>query len=121
MHVPNADILARVGSDAMGAKLWRFPPGSASTLHRHVSAEEFYFVLEGTGRMRIGEETITVEQHGSVHVPPEPLRQVFNDTDESVLWLMIGAPDNELEPAQGGNREDFYPVDPTQLPKELGP
>ncbi|MGB0743244.1 MAG: cupin domain-containing protein [Opitutales bacterium] len=119
MQVPNADILARVGTQAMGAKLWRLPPKSASTLHRHVSAEEFYFVLEGTGRMRIGEDTITVEQYGSVHVPPESLRQVFNDTDETVLWLMFGAPDNELEPARGGKWEDFYPVDPAQLPKEL--
>lgn len=120
MQIPNADFLERTGSKAMGARLWRLPPMSANTLHKHPRAEEFYFVLEGTGRMRIGQDTLTIQKHGGVHVMPEQLRQVFNDTDEEVLWLIFGAPDDELLPAQGGNPEDFYPVDPTQLPVEFG-
>lgn len=119
MQIPNADFLERTGSRAMGARLWRLPPMSANTLHRHVSSEEFYFVLEGTGRIRIGEDTLTIQKHGGVHVMPEQLRQVFNDTNEEVLWLIFGAPDDELLPAQGGNPEDFYPVDPKELPPEL--
>src|SRR5438132_11048298 len=31
------------------ARLWRLPPKSANTLHKHIRAEEFYFVLEGMG------------------------------------------------------------------------
>lgn len=42
MMIPNADILERTGSKAMGARLWRLPPMSANTLHTHVSSEEFY-------------------------------------------------------------------------------
>ena len=53
MKIPNADYLERTGSENMGARLWRLPPGSANTLHKHIRAEEFYFVLEGTGRIRI--------------------------------------------------------------------
>jgi len=72
--------------------------------------------------MRIGEETITVPKHGGVLVGPKLLRQVFNDTDEEVLWLVIGAPE-ELEFLQGSKSKIdlsvFYPVDPKQLPKEL--
>ncbi len=92
---------------------------SASTLHRHVTSEEFYFVLEGVGRIRVGEETLTIEKYGSIHIPPEQLRQVFNDTESEVLWLMFGAPDDEIVPAEGGNPKDFYPLDPVQLPPEL--
>jgi len=120
MQIPNADFLERTGSKAMGARLWRLPPMSANTLHKHPRSEEFYFVLEGTGRMRIGQDTLTIQKHGGVHVMPEQLRQVFNDTDKEVLWLIFGAPDDELLPAQGGNPEDFYPVVPTQLPVEFG-
>src|SRR5580698_2390006 len=90
MKIPNADFLERTGSENLSARLWRFPPGSASTLHRHVRQEEFYFVLEGVGRMRIGDETLTVPKHGGVLVGPDQLRQVFNDTDAEVLWLIIG-------------------------------
>lgn len=122
MKIPNADFLERTGSENMGARLWRMPPQSANTLHKHIRAEEFYFVLEGTGRIRIGGETVTVPKHGGVLVGPDQLRQVFNDTDEEVLWLIIGAPE-EMEFLKGSLSDMdlslIYPEDPTQLPKEL--
>lgn len=120
MRIPNADFLERTGSELLGARFWKLPPKSANTLHRHIKAEEFYFVVEGTGRIRVGEETLTVLKHGGVLVGPQELRQVFNDTDEEVLWLIIGAPDNELEPGEIAlDLKKIYPVDPTQLPPEL--
>jgi mannose-6-phosphate isomerase-like protein (cupin superfamily) len=122
MKIPNADYLERTGSENMGARLWRLPPHSANTLHKHIRAEEFYFVLEGTGRLRVGGQTLTVPRYGGVLVGPDQLRQVFNDTDAEVLWLIIGAPE-ELEFLQGSQSPMdlslIYPVDPTQLPPEL--
>lgn len=123
MCIPNADFLERTGSENLSARLWRLPPKSANTLHRHIRQEEFYFVLEGTGRMRVGDETLTVSRYGGVLVGPGELRQVFNDTDEDVLWLIVGAPE-ELEFLRGSKSKMdlslFYPVDPAQLPPELG-
>ncbi len=123
MKIPNADLLERTGSENLGARLWRLPPKSANTLHKHIRAEEFYFVLEGTGRLRVGDETLTVPRHGGVLVGPDQLRQVFNDSDAEALWLIIGAPE-ELEFLQGSESTQMdlsliYPVDPKQLPKEL--
>jgi mannose-6-phosphate isomerase-like protein (cupin superfamily) len=123
MKIPNADYLERTGSEKLAARLWRLPPRSANTLHKHIRQEEFYFVLEGTGRLRVGDETLTVPRYGGVLVGPDPLRQVFNDTDAEVLWLIVGAPE-ELEFLQGSKSTGMdlsliYPVDPTQLPKEL--
>jgi mannose-6-phosphate isomerase-like protein (cupin superfamily) len=119
MRIPNADFLERTGSQILGARLWRLPPRSANTLHKHVRAEEFYFVLEGVGRIRVGEETLTVPKHGGVLVGPKMLRQVFNDAESEVLWLIVGAPEAELEPGEMGDKSLLYPVDPKQLPKEL--
>lgn len=119
MQIPNADYLERTGSEILGARVWRLPPKSANTLHRHPKMEEFYFVVEGTGRMRIGGETITVPKHGGVLVGPETLRQVFNDTETDVLWLIVGAPEKELESGQKMDMKLVYPVDPKQLPPEL--
>lgn len=119
MKIPNADFLERTKSEILGARLWRLPPRSANTLHRHPKMEEFYFVIEGVGRIRIGNETITVPQYGAVLVGPEQLRQVFNDTEEPVLWLIVGAPEKELEAGQTLDQKLLYPVDPTQLPREL--
>lgn len=122
MRIPNADFLERTGSENLSARLWRLPPKSASTLHKHIRQEEFYFVLEGTGRLRVGDETLTVPKHGSVLIGPEQLRQVFNDTNDEALWLIVGAPEElELLPT-AQTRPDLsviYPIDPKQLPKEL--
>ena len=119
MCIPNADFLERTGSKLLGARLWRLPPRSANTLHRHVRAEEFYFVVAGTGRMRVGDETLTIPQHGGVLVGPPVVRQIFNDTDTEVLWLVVGAPDAEFTPEEAANRKLIYPTDPKQLPPEL--
>jgi mannose-6-phosphate isomerase-like protein (cupin superfamily) len=122
MKIPNADLLQRTKTEILGARLWRLPPNSANTLHKHIRAEEFYFVLEGTGRIRVGEQTLTVPRHGGVLVAPEQLRQVFNDTDAEVLWLIVGAPE-ETEFLPGAKTKPdlslIYPTDPTRLPVEL--
>jgi mannose-6-phosphate isomerase-like protein (cupin superfamily) len=119
MKIPNADFLERTKSEILGARLWRLPPKSANTLHRHPKMEEFYFVVEGVGRIRIGDQTLTVPEHGGVLVGPEQLRQVFKDTETEVLWLMIGAPEKESEAGETLDQKLVYPVDPKQLPKVL--
>src|SRR3954452_10128990 len=107
MRIPNADYLERTGSELLGARLWRLPPKSANTLHKHVIAEEFYFVLEGVGRIRVGEETLTIPRYGGVLVGPSVLRQIFNDSDAEMLWLIVGAPEKELEPHEVGDMSLF--------------
>jgi len=119
MYIPNADYLERTGSEMLGARIWRLPPKSANTLHRHISSEEFFFVLEGTGRIRVDDRTCTVEQYGGLHVWPDQMRQIFNDTDRETVWLIIGAPDNEIPRGQKPDLSKFYPRDPTELPPEL--
>lgn len=122
MTIPNADFLERTGTENLAARLWRLPAKSASTLHKHIRQEEFYFLLEGVGRMRVGDTTLTVPKYGGVLVGPGELRQVFNDTDSEVLWLIVGAPE-ETEFLPGSKTKPdmslIYPVDPKQLPQEL--
>src|ERR1044071_3715153 len=122
MKIPNADYLERTGSENIGARAWRVPPKTANTRHKPIPSEEVYFFLEGTGRIRVGDETLTVPKYGAVLVGPNELRQVFNDTDDEVLWLIVGAPE-ELEFLKGSKSKMdlslIYPSDPRQLPKEL--
>ena len=119
MKIPNTNLLEQLGGTAhMRGRLWRLPPFSANTWHRHVDQWELYFVLEGTGRMRVGTETLRVPRHGSVLVAPEQLRQVFNDSTEDVLWLIFGAPPDRVT-GPGLVPSDVYPEDPRTLPPEL--
>jgi mannose-6-phosphate isomerase-like protein (cupin superfamily) len=118
MRIPNADFLERTGTTLLGARLWRLPPKSANTLHKHIRSAEFYFVLEGVGRMRVGDDTLTVPRYGAVFVGPAPIRQVFNDTAADALWLIVGAPEEERMP-HGPDDPAFYPRNARELPDVL--
>ena len=68
MKIPNTNLLEGLGGiERMGGRLWRMPPYSANTWHRHIDSWEYYFVLEGEGHMRIGDDTVEVSRYGSVH------------------------------------------------------
>jgi quercetin dioxygenase-like cupin family protein len=123
MGVLNTDLAKQLEADTLGARLWRLAPGQASTRHRHVAQTELYVVLEGTGRMRADDELITLSPLSAVLVTPETVRQVFNDTGEDALWLVVGAPPEaantlEMTPEQ---LAALYPDGPKALPPELAP
>ena len=51
----------------------------------YAAERDLKIVVQGTGRIRVGDKTLTVPQHSGVHVGPDVIRQVFNDTDTEVL------------------------------------
>jgi len=121
MGVLNTDLAKQLEATALGARLWRLKPGQASTRHRHRSQHELYVVLEGTGRIRVAGELLTLEPLSSLYVEPDTIRQVFNDTDADALWLVAGAPPEaantlEMTPEQLAR---LYPDGPRALPPEL--
>lgn len=121
MGVLNTDLAAQLVARTLGARLWRLRPGQASTRHRHRATAELYVVLEGVGRMRVGDELLTLAPLSAVHVAPRVIRQVFNDTDADALWLVVGAPPeaaNTLEMTPDV-LADLYPDGPRALPPEL--
>jgi uncharacterized cupin superfamily protein len=122
MSVLNTDLGKQLGASALGARLWRLAPGQASTRHRHAVQEELYVLLEGSGRMRIGEELLDLSALDAVLVEPDSVRQLFNDTGADQLWLVVGAPAegaNTLEMSEEQLRS-LYPDGPQALPPELG-
>jgi quercetin dioxygenase-like cupin family protein len=121
MGVMNTDLAKQLQATTLGARLWRLAPGQASTRHRHRDTHEFYLLLKGTGRIRIGDDLHTLEPLSSLLVEPDQVRQLFNDTDAEQLWLVVGAPS---EPANTLEMTDetlawIYPDGPKALPPEL--
>jgi uncharacterized cupin superfamily protein len=122
MRVLNTDLAKQLGAGRLGARLWRLRPGEALTRHRHREQEELYVLLEGTGRIRIGDaDPLTLGPLDSLVVEAATVRQVFNDTDADALWLVVGAPPEaantlEMTPEQ---LAELYPDGPRALPPEL--
>lgn len=121
MGVLNTDLAKQLEASDLGARMWRLRPGQASTRHRHGRQTELYVVLEGTGRIRVGDDLLTLEPLSALLVEPRTVRQVFNDTDTDALWLVVGTPAeaaNTLEMTEE-QLADLYPDGPRALPDEL--
>ena len=79
-------------------------------------------LLEGSGRIRVGDDLLTLAPLSSLYVEAETLRQVFNDTDADALWLVAGAPQEEVASTLEMTPEQLaymYPDGPRALPPEL--
>ena len=89
----NVDLGDALGCASMRPRVWFVEPGNdRKNFHSHAEQEELYYCLSGPGRMRIGDETLTVAEDTAIRVPPEIPRKTFNDTDEEHVWLVVGAP-----------------------------
>ncbi|HEY5941806.1 MAG TPA: cupin domain-containing protein [Solirubrobacterales bacterium] len=123
MQTPNTDLGKQLEASQLGARMWRLEPGKASTRHRHFTQEELYVLLEGEGRVRIGGEVLTLAPLDTLLVDPDSDRQLFNDTDADQLWLVVGAPREEITSTLEMSEEQLrhmYPDGPKALPPELG-
>jgi quercetin dioxygenase-like cupin family protein len=122
MKVENTDLAKQLEAKELGARLWRLHPAQASTWHRHFQTQELYVLIEGEGRVRVDEEVLTLRPLDALFVEPEHMRQLFNDTDDDALWLVVGAPNegaNTLEMTEE-QLAAMYPDGPKALPPELG-
>lgn len=121
MGVLNTDLAKQLEAETLGARLWRLTPGQASTRHRHRTTTELYVVLDGTGRLQVEDDVLTLERLSAVLVEPSTVRQPFNDTDSDQLWLVVGAPPepaNTLEMTED-ELAWLYPDGPKAMPPEL--
>ena len=68
---------------------YRFPYG-----HTHTKQEEVYVVVRGSGRMKLDDEIVELEEWDAVRVPPKTWRG-YEAGPEGLEILIIGAPNLE--------------------------
>ena len=76
---------------------YRFPYG-----HTHATQEEVYVVVRGSGRMKLDDEIVELEEWDAVRVPPGTWRG-YEAGPEGLEILVIGAPNLGDDP-RGGRR-----------------
>jgi uncharacterized cupin superfamily protein len=81
------------GARAIGANVTRVPPGKAAfPLHHHHANEEHFFILSGSGVLRLGAETFAVRpQDYIVNLPggAAHAHQLVNNGTEDLVYLAI--------------------------------
>jgi mannose-6-phosphate isomerase-like protein (cupin superfamily) len=68
------------------------PVGKATTAHYHRTTEELYYIVGGTGLMRIAGEEQPVKRGDCIVVPPGAEHKLTNTGDEPLVLLCCCAP-----------------------------
>jgi len=86
-------IAPRIGAQKLGYNITAVPPGkSAFPPHNHHANEEMFFVLQGTGELRVGESTYPVRAGDVIACPAggkEMAHQIINSGTEELRYLAV--------------------------------
>ena len=81
-----------LGLEKSGLSLQRLPPGYRFPYgHTHAEQEEVYVVVRGSGRMKLDDEIVEIEEWSVVRVPPGTWRG-YESGPEGLEILVFGAP-----------------------------
>ena len=73
----------------------RLPAGASTASHYHPLTEEIYYILEGQGRMRIGDEARDVGPGDAIAIPPGAVHTIATIGDVALKFLCCCAPGYE--------------------------
>ena len=86
-------VAPRIGAKLLGYNVTAVPPGKrAFPAHNHRVNEEMFFILEGTGELRVGEHTWPVRAGDVIACPPggpETAHQLRNTGDTELKYLAV--------------------------------
>jgi uncharacterized cupin superfamily protein len=82
-----------IGAKNLGYNLTELPPGKAQCpFHNHHGEEEMFFILEGTGELRFGEQRYPLRPFDAVACPPggpEVAHQIINTGVTVMRYLSL--------------------------------
>jgi len=70
----------------------RLPVGTSTLPHYHPRTEEIYYVLTGSGRMKLESEVRDVKPGDAIAIPPGERHQISNIGSETLRFLCCCAP-----------------------------
>ena len=95
-------------SAELGISRWRYEPGSRTFGHRHQVQEEVYAVINGSGRIKLGDEIIEIKQWDVIRVAPNVARGFEAGPDGLEI---IAAGGSKPDGGDGALVEDHWPSD----------
>lgn len=88
-----AQVSSRIGARKLGFNVTAVPAGKvAFPFHSHRANEELFFVLQGSGVVRMGNDTYPIRQGDFIACPPgglETAHQIRNTGNEELRYVAI--------------------------------
>jgi uncharacterized cupin superfamily protein len=89
----SGQIAPRLGAQKLGYNVTAVPPGKAAfPFHCHRVNEEMFFVLQGSGEIRIGTATYPIRQGDFIACPPggpDKAHQIRNTGADELRYLAV--------------------------------
>ncbi len=86
-------LASKVGGNLIGANVTRVPPGKAAfPFHHHYANEEHFFIVSGTGTLRLGDTVHPVRAGDYIVTPPggpELAHQLINTGADELVYLSL--------------------------------
>jgi uncharacterized cupin superfamily protein len=83
----------RIGARLLGYNITAVPPGKrAFPLHNHHANEEMFYILQGTGELRVGGERYSLRAGDFIASPPggpDTAHQIINTGSEELRYLAV--------------------------------
>src|SRR5690348_7230469 len=96
---------AALGLSESGLSYQRIPPGTRFPFgHTHRRQEEVYVVLRGSGRMKLDDEIVELEEWDAVRVPPGTWRG-YEAGPDGLEILVVAAPNIDQREDVEGQRD----------------
>jgi mannose-6-phosphate isomerase-like protein (cupin superfamily) len=70
--------------------LAKLQPTLSYQRHNHEDHEEVYYIIHGTGQIRIGSETAKFKDGDVIYIPEKSVHSITNDGNEMVEFLAFG-------------------------------
>ena len=87
------EVSARIGARKLGCNVTAVPPGKrAFPLHNHRVNEELFFILEGSGEVRIGTQRHPIRKGDFIACPPggpDTAHQIINSGTTELKYLAV--------------------------------
>lgn len=103
-----APVAARIDARQLGYRVTELAPGArAWPFHSHFANEEMFFVLEGTGVLRMGSQRLPIRSGDFIAAPTggaESAHQIINTSDQVLRYLCVSTmiePEVALYPDSG--------------------
>ena len=80
--------------------------------HIHYKNEETYIILKGYGYFQVDGNCFEIKEGSVIRVAPSGVRGIRNDSDETMIYLVVQSKENSLEEhtTDDGERVAFNPL-----------
>ncbi len=81
-----------VKNERLGVIQEVMPPKTSEVMHRHLKAQQFFFILKGEATFILETQKRVLTANQGIHIPAEAKHQIKNESTSDLEFLVISEP-----------------------------